>query len=101
MMDQVSTMSKKEFKENAKQTIDKIFSEIEVLENKKDQLTDQAKQEAEKMLSNLKTKKSELTEKYKAIETATDEKWSEAKDSFTQSAGSFKEGLKKMASMIN
>lgn len=99
-MDQV-TMNKKEFKENAKQTIDKIFAEIETLENKKDQFKYQTRQEVEKAIADLKAKKSELTERYKAIETATDEKWNEAKDSFSKSAGSFKEGLEKMASMVN
>lgn len=99
-MDQ-ATMDRKEFKENAKQTIDKIFDEIETLEAKKDDVKDQARREVEKTLGELKAKKSELTEKYKAIEAATDEKWSEAKTSFSASAESFKEGLKKMASLVN
>ncbi len=89
------------FKENAKKMIDNFFMQIDELDAKKDLAKAQAKVELTELINKLKSKKFELQEKYKTLEKSGEEKWDEASKDFSKSADYFKEGIKKISSMLS
>ncbi|REJ83794.1 MAG: hypothetical protein DWQ44_00680 [Bacteroidetes bacterium] len=94
-------MNRNEFKETAKQGIDKIFARIDELEHKKDHAKAELKEAYNSQISKLKAEKSELKAKYENLLTISEDKWDDAKDSFEKASSSFKEGIEKVARMLN
>lgn len=86
-------MERAAIKEKAKQTIDDIFTTLDELEAKKDQVIQEAKEEYTEVLSGLAKKREELEFKYHEMLHATEENWDEVKTTFAASAESFKEGF--------
>ncbi len=93
-------MERNDFKEKAKKGIDEIFSKIEMLESKIEKTNEKIRPEYEKSLAEIKLRKAELELKYDSLINASDAKWEEAKDAFTSSLESFKEGFTKLASVF-
>jgi len=93
-------MNREQFKEEAKQNIDRIFTRIEELEAKKDEAGEHVKEEYEEMLDWLNQKKSDLETKYHELTNASDEKWEEVRSAFSSAADSFKEGFSKIGDLF-
>lgn len=94
-------MDRAAVKERARQSIDTVFDEIKKLEAKKDNISTEAAVRVNRELETLKSKKGELEEKYKALETVSEEKWSQAKEDFSASMDSFKNGVSKLTQILN
>lgn len=93
-------MERAEFKAKAKKKIDDLFSKIEELEDRKEQLKDDVRKEYEQHIFDLKVKKAELEMEFNALEQETEDKWESVKQSFSASAESFGEGLAKIGSFF-
>lgn len=91
-------MNREEFKIQANQNIDEIFSKIDELRSKKDSVEEKAKAEYEKSIKELESKKVDLQSKYENLKNASDDEWEEKKRSFSSAVDSFKEGFSKIAS---
>ena len=93
-------MDKETFKQNAKNTVDEIFDAIERIQEKATIVEGEAKVRFEQNLVELKVKMNELQAKYNKLDNASDEKWEEVKNAFSAASESFKEGFKKITSLI-
>jgi peptidoglycan hydrolase CwlO-like protein len=93
-------MEREKFKTKAKKSIDDIFAKINELESKRDKVREDAKGEYDERISNLKTRREELQKKYESLKKAGDDKWEEAKKTFSSSADSFKEGFSKLSGLF-
>ncbi len=93
-------MEREKFKEDAKQFIDKIFARIDELEAKKDRVTEDKKQEYEEMLASLRQRKKLLLDKYNNLSSSAEDKWEEARITFSDASESFKDGFDKIASLF-
>lgn len=93
-------MDKEKYRKEAKDSIDKLFAQIEELESKKDRVKDEARKEIEEILDNLKVKKAQLETKYEELVDSSEDRWEEAKEAFSSAADSFKEGFGKIASLF-
>lgn len=96
----IDTMERNAIKEKAKQTIDDIFTTLDGLEAKKDQVMQEVKEEYNEVLSDLAQKREELEFKYHEMLHATEENWEEVKMKFNASAESFKEGFTILGSLF-
>ena len=93
-------MDKETFKQNAKNTIDEIYDAIERIQEKATIVEGEAKVRFEQNIVELKDKMNELQAKYNKLDNASDEKWEEVKNAFSSASESFKEGFKKITSII-
>lgn len=93
-------MDKINAREEAKESIDKLFDELDKLEAKKEEAEDAAKAEYADKITDLKLKQKELELKYKALADSSDETWKDAKKDFNASVESFKTGLSKLKSLF-
>ena len=93
-------MDKETFKQNAKNTIDEIYDAIERIQEKATIVEGEAKDRFEQSLIELKAMKKDLQFKYDKLGNTSDEKWEEVKNAFSSASESFKEGFKKITSII-
>ena len=93
-------MDKETFKQNAKNSIDEIFDAIERIQEKASIVEGEAKVRFEQNLVELKAMKKDIQTKYSKLDNASEEKWEEVKNAFSTAAESFKEGFKKITSII-
>jgi len=93
-------MDKETFKQNAKNSIDEIFDAIERIQERATLVEGEAKVRFEKNLDELKSMKQDIQAKYSKLDNASEEKWEEVKNAFSAAAESFKEGFKKITSII-
>ncbi len=94
------TMTREEFKEKAKQGIDDLFTKIDELEKKKDDVTDDLKSNYNEQITELNKRKDELKSKFLKLMGATDKDWEEHKSSFNSTYDTFKEGYYKLSSFF-
>lgn len=94
-------MDKQEFKTKANRVIDKLFKKIEELDEKKDHVEDEMKEEYYEKIEALKEKRDHLKAKLDALEDVGEEKWDDIKDAFTSASKSFKVGLKKLGAIFD
>ena len=93
-------MDKETFKKNAKNGIDEIFDAIERVQERANIVGEEAKVRFNETLVELREKKKDVQAKYDELESSSDEKWEEVKGAFSSAFDSFKEGLKKITSII-
>ena len=93
-------MDKETFRQNAKSTLDEIFDAIERIQEKANKIEGEAKDSFEKNLIELKALKKDVQAKYDKLEYSSEEKWEEVKNAFSSASDSFKEGFKKITSVI-
>jgi cytochrome c556 len=93
-------MNKEMFKQNAKHSIDEIFDAIDRLQDRANIVEGEARIKLNETIVELKAKKQELQAKYDKLDLASDEKWEEVKTAFSSASDSFKEGFKKITSLI-
>jgi len=93
-------MDKETFKQNAKNSIDEIFDAIERIQERATIVEGEAKIRFEQNLIELKAMKKDIQTKYNKLDNASEEKWEEVKNAFSDAAESFKEGFKKITSII-
>ena len=93
-------MDKETFKQNAKNTVDEIFDAIERIQEKATIVEGEAKVRFEQNLLELKERKKDLQDKYDKLGNTSEEKWEEVKNAFSSASESFKEGFKKITSLI-
>jgi predicted nuclease with TOPRIM domain len=93
-------MDKETFKQNAKNGIDEIFDAIERVQERANVVGVEAKARFNETLFELREKKKDVQAKYDELESTSDEKWEEVKGAFSSAFDSFKEGLKKITSII-
>ena len=93
-------MDKETFKQNAKNGIDEIFDAIERVQERANIVGEEAKARFNETLVELREKKKDVQTKYDELESTSDEKWEEVKGAFSSAFDSFKEGLKKITSII-
>lgn len=93
-------MNKENFKKRAQKSLNDLFSMIDELEAKKDKVKADSKAEYDEKISMLKSQKDNLQAKYNELIKASDEKWGQVKNTFSDAADSFKEGLSKISSLF-
>jgi len=93
-------MDKETFRQNAKSTLDEIFDAIERIQEKANKIEGEAKDSFEKNLIELKALKKDVQAKYDKLEYSSEEKWEEVKNAFSSASESFKDGIKKIKSII-
>ena len=93
-------MDKEIFKQNAKKTIDEIYNAIERIQEKATIVEGEARVRFEQNLVELKAMKKDLQAKYDKLGNTSEEKWEEVKNAFSSASESFKEGFKKLTSII-
>jgi hypothetical protein len=93
-------MDKETFKQNAKNGIDEIFDAIERVQERANVVGEEARIRFNETLVELREKKKDIQAKYDELEDSSDEKWEEVKGAFSSAFDSFKEGLKKITSII-
>jgi hypothetical protein len=93
-------MDKETFKQNAKNGIDEIFDAIERVQERATVVGEEAKVRFNETLVELRQKKKDVQAKYDELESSSDEKWEEVKGAFSSAFDSFKDGLKKITSII-
>jgi hypothetical protein len=95
-------MDKETFKQNAKNGIDEIFDAIERVQERATVVGEEAKAKVRfnETLVELREKKKDVQAKYDELESSSDEKWEEVKGAFSSAFDSFKDGLKKITSII-
>ncbi len=93
-------MDREKFKQEAKQSIDKIFAKIDELEAKKERAKAGSVEEYDKVLANLKVKRDALVAQYDKLADISEEKWEEAKSAFSAASESFKEGFTIISSLF-
>lgn len=86
-------MTKDEIKAKADLVFADIKSKIQELDEKKDVLSDDLKEEFREKVEALKAKKEALEAKIDEIEDDADEKWEDIKDILGDSYQSFKDGI--------
>jgi len=89
---------KEQFRQEAKKSIDEFFAEINMLEEKKDQMEEEVHSQYDEMINEMKGKIEHLRNKLDEIGEKTDENWEKASEEFKQSFESFKDGFAKLAS---
>jgi len=93
-------MDKETFKQNAKKSIDEIFDAIDRVQERANTVEGEAKVRFEQNLIELKAKKKDLQAKYDKLGNTSEERWEEVKNAFSSASDSFKEGFKKITSLI-
>ena len=93
-------MDKETFKQNAKNGIDEIFDAIERVQERANVVGEEARVRFNETLVELKEKKKDIQAKYDELENTSDEKWEEVRGAFSSAFDSFKDGLKKITSLI-
>jgi predicted nuclease with TOPRIM domain len=93
-------MDKETFKQNAKNGIDELFDAIERVQERANIVGEEAKVRFNETLVELREKKKDIQAKYDELENTSDEKWEEVKSTFSSAFDSFKEGLKKITSIM-
>jgi hypothetical protein len=93
-------MDRNTFKEKAKKSIDDLFSRMDELELKKEKVQGEAKLRYDEKITQLKTKRAELQQKFQNMKDASPEKWEEAKEAFNKSLDSLKDGFSKLAELF-
>ena len=93
-------MDRETFKQNAKNSIDEIFDAIERIQERANVVQGEAKVRFEQNLVELKAKMNDLQARYNKLDNASDEKWEEVKNAFSSASESFKDGFKKITSII-
>ena len=93
-------MDRETFKQNAKNSIDEIFDAIERIQERANVVQGEAKVRFEQNLIELKAKKKDLQAKYDKLGNTSEERWEEVKNAFSSASDSFKEGFKKITSLI-
>ncbi len=93
-------MTREEFKEKAKNSIDDIFAKLDELEVKKNKAQEDVKQKYEQRKAELSAKRADLQMKYQELSTVSEGKWEEAKKDFYKSLDSLKDGFSKLASIF-
>lgn len=86
-------MNREELKAKAHAAVDKMFTQLDELDAKKDQLSEKAKAEYAEKREALAKKKVELQAKYKDLEDASGESLDDLKVALDKSAESFKEAF--------
>jgi len=93
-------MNKTEFKIKANKSIDEIFDKVEMLKQKKDQLSGSMKEKYEMKIDALNKKKAELIKKYEAIKNSSDSNWEKAKKEFSDSLTHYKAGFTELSKLF-
>jgi len=93
-------MDKETFKQNAKNGIDEIFDAIDRVQDRANVVGDEAKAKFNERLVELRAKKEELKAKYNELDDTSEERWEDVKTAFSSAFDSFKEGLKKITSLL-
>ena len=94
-------MEKSEFKQKTRQLIDDLAAYIDKLDQKADEIADDAKQEYREQLDNLKWIRDNLSSKLAEYEKVADGKWEVIRESasnfFASVADAWKENYEKVA----
>jgi uncharacterized protein YicC (UPF0701 family) len=93
-------MNREKLKQDAKDSIDTLFSKIEELEKKKDSVKEEYKAKYDEKIKELKSKKADLQIKYETLIASTEEKWKEAQVDFSAAADSIKAGFSKITGLF-
>lgn len=94
-------MDKQEFKAKADKVIDELFTKIQELDEKKDKVEGELKEEYREKIAELKEKRDHLKAKYDALEDVAEDKWDDVKEAFTAASHSFREGLSKLGTIFH
>lgn len=87
-------------KEKVKNQIDEMDDKIKVWEAKIENVKSEAKVEYKEKLAYLKAKRNDINAKYNKMVDATEDKWEESKDVFSEASESFKEGFNKLKTLF-
>ncbi|MFO7526916.1 MAG: hypothetical protein R6W68_15790 [Ignavibacteriaceae bacterium] len=87
-------------KEKVKTRIDEIDDQIRVWEAKIENVKAEAKVEYKEKMAALKAKRNDIKAKYDEFADASDHKWEETKDVFSEASESFKEGFSKLKTLF-
>jgi predicted nucleic acid-binding Zn-ribbon protein len=93
-------MDKTTFKIKALETIDTMYDEVDKLHQRRDKLNDSLKESYDKSLEDLNRRKTELQEKLKAVENASEENWQQAKDALSKSMEHYKAGFNELKNVF-
>jgi len=93
-------MDKEKFKAEANAAIDSIFSKIEKLEQKKDDLSDSVKQKYDNQLAELNKRKAKMKEQLENIQQNSEDNWEEAKEIFSESLEHYKAGFAELGKLF-
>lgn len=93
-------MDKQKFKAEANAAIDNIFSKIEKLEQKRDDLNDSVRQKYDKQLAELNKRKTEMKEQLENIQQSSEENWEETKEIFSESMEHYKAGFAELGKLF-
>lgn len=93
-------MEKREFRTKAHQAVESLISEIERLEAKRDELSDDMKEKYDSQISKLRQRKEELNEQMKALEAKQDKNWQEAKKIVSSSLEHYKAGFIELSKLF-
>lgn len=93
-------MDKQEFRSKAHIAVEKLISNVENLEKKKDEVSADMKAKYNQQIANLRQKKAELQENLERIEAEQDENWQERKEIFNNSLEHYKAGFEELGKLF-
>jgi hypothetical protein len=93
-------MDKQKFKAEANAAIDNIFSKIQKLEQKRDDLNDNLRQKYDKQMAELNKRKTELKEQLENIQQSAEDNWEETKEIFSKSMEHYKAGFAELGNLF-
>mgnify|MGYP001551165300 CR=1 FL=1 len=94
-------MDKEEAKVKAKNSIDQITEKIESMEQKKDEITSDVKNEFEEQMKNIKSLRTEMRQKYDEMKQKTDARWEDAQEAFSLASNKFEQGFSELKELVN
>lgn len=86
-------MTRQEFKEKAKESIDELTSQVNRIEHKAQEISGEAQAEIQKKLKTLREQKDTLIGQYEQLQQATEENWENLQNAFTKGVRAFKQTL--------
>jgi len=93
-------MDKETFKHNAKKGIDEIFEAIDRVQERANVVGGEARDKFNERLEELREKRKDIQAKYDALGNTSEERWEEVRGAFSSALDSFKEGVKKITSLL-
>lgn len=93
-------MNKQEFKAKANQTIDEISAKINELKADKESAQENIKKQLEENIRSLEVKESELKDRLKDLENASESQWEDAKKTFSTIREKYNKTLSEIESQL-
>lgn len=93
-------MDKQEFRSKAHLAVEKLISNVENLEKKKDEVSADMKDKYNQKITSLHKKKAELLENLERIEARQGENWQERKEIFNNSLEHYKAGFEELSKLF-